>query len=90
VIARLPGVTQVRSTGATNACVYRSPLIPTVDTSALTVKAATLGLPATSGTSLAHGEFLNAATARERSARSALPRRSCWAPTRYTPASGSG
>jgi putative ABC transport system permease protein len=65
MIARLPGVYQVQSTGATNANVYRSPLIPSVNTNALTVDAATLGLPATAGTSLAHGEYLNAATARE-------------------------
>ncbi len=65
MIARLPGVTQVQSTGATNANVYRSPLIPAVNTNALSVDAATTGLPATSGTSLARGEFLNAATARE-------------------------
>jgi putative ABC transport system permease protein len=65
MIARLDGVDQVQSTGATNASVYRSPLIPSVDTNALTVNAATLGLPATSGTSIAQGEFLNAATARE-------------------------
>jgi putative ABC transport system permease protein len=65
MIARLHGVYQVQSTGATNASVYRSPLIPPVDTNALTVDAATLGLPATAGTSLAQGEFLNAATARE-------------------------
>ena len=65
MIARLSGVYQVQSTGATNANVYRSPLIPSVNTNALTVDAATLGLPATSGTSVAQGEFLNAATARE-------------------------
>jgi putative ABC transport system permease protein len=65
MIARLPGVYQVQSTGATNANVYRSPLIPAVNTNALSVDAATLGLPATAGTSLTHGEFLNAATARE-------------------------
>jgi len=65
MIARLPGVYQVQSTGATNASVYRSPLIPAVNTNALTVDAATFGLPATAGTSLAHGTFLNAATARE-------------------------
>ncbi len=65
MIARLPGVYQVQSTGGTNANVYRSPLIPPVDTNALTVDATTLGLPATTGTSLAQGEFLNAATARE-------------------------
>src|SRR6202050_3043816 len=65
MIDRLPGLYQVQSTGATNANVYRSPLIPSVNTNALTVDAATLGLPATAGTSLAHGEVLNAATARE-------------------------
>ncbi len=62
MIARLNGVSQVQSTGATNANIYRSPLIPPVDTNALSVDAATLGLPATAGTSLAQGEFLNAAT----------------------------
>ena len=65
MIDRLPGVYQVQSTGATNASVYRSPLIPSVNTNALTVDAATLDLPATAGTSLGQGEYLNAATARE-------------------------
>jgi putative ABC transport system permease protein len=65
MIARLPGVYQVQSTGTTNASVYRSPLIPPVNTNALTVDAATTGLPATAGTSIAQGVFLNAATARE-------------------------
>jgi putative ABC transport system permease protein len=65
MIARLSAVYQVQSTGATNANVYRSPLIPAVNTNALTVDAATLDLPATAGTSLAQGEFLNTATARE-------------------------
>jgi putative ABC transport system permease protein len=65
MIARLPGVYQVQSTGATSASVYRSPLIPSVNTNALSVDAATVGLPATAGTSLAQGEFLNAATVRE-------------------------
>jgi putative ABC transport system permease protein len=62
MIARLNGVYQAQSDGATGASVYRSPLIPPVNTNALTVDAATLGLPATAGTSLAQGEFLNAAT----------------------------
>ena len=65
MISRLPGVYQVQSTGSTNANVYRSPLIPAVNTNALTVDAATVGLPDTSGASVAQGEFLNAATARE-------------------------
>jgi putative ABC transport system permease protein len=62
MIARLPGVDQVQATGTTNASVYRSPLIPPVNTNALSVDAATSGLPAAAGTSLAHGQFLNAAT----------------------------
>jgi len=62
MIARLPGVYQVQATGTTNANVYRSPLIPPVNTNALSVDAATTGLPATAGTSLAQGEFLNTAT----------------------------
>jgi putative ABC transport system permease protein len=44
---------------------YRSPLIPAIETNALSVDAASLGLPRAVGTSLAQGEFLNAATARE-------------------------
>ena len=66
MIARLPGVTQVQDTGAVNNVnAFRSPLIPPVDTNALTVDATSLGLPATVGTSLAHGSYLNRATARE-------------------------
>jgi putative ABC transport system permease protein len=65
MIARLPGVYQVQSTGATTASAYRSPLIPSLNSNALTVDAATLGLPATAETSLAQGEFLNAATQHE-------------------------
>jgi putative ABC transport system permease protein len=65
MISRLTGVYQVQSTGSTDVNVYRSPLIPSVNTNALTVSASTLGLPAAAGTSLTQGEFLNAATARE-------------------------
>ncbi len=66
MIARLPGVTAVQATGsAGGVSVYKSPLIPKIETSALSVDAATLGLPAVAGTSLAQGRFLNAATARE-------------------------
>jgi len=65
MIARLPGVYQVQSTGAITANAYRSPLIPSVNTNALTVDAATLGLPAAAETSLAQGRFLNAATQHE-------------------------
>src|ERR1700729_2895932 len=66
MIARLPGVTAVQDTGSLGAVsAYKSPLIPTVETNALSVDAATLGLPAVAGTSVAQGRFLNAATARE-------------------------
>jgi len=65
MISRLPGVYQVQSTGATDVNVYRSPLVPSVDTNALSVDASTVGLPRTTGTSVARGRFLNAATARE-------------------------
>jgi putative ABC transport system permease protein len=66
MIARLPAVTAVQDTGTVNgANAYKSPLIPPVETNALSVYAATLGLPAVAGTSVAQGRFLNAATARE-------------------------
>ena len=65
MISHLPGVYAVQDTGSTTASAYRSLLIPLVNTNALTVDAATLSLPATAGTSLAQGQFLNAATARE-------------------------
>jgi putative ABC transport system permease protein len=66
MIGRLPGVYQVQSTGTVSAAsAYRSPLIPAIDTNAISVDAATLGLPATAGTSIAQGSYLNAATARE-------------------------
>ena len=65
MIGQLPGVLSVQDTGTvTNVSAYRSPLIPAIDTNALSVDAATLDLPAAAGTSLAQGEFLNAATAR--------------------------
>jgi len=66
MIARLPGVTAVQDTGTVSGVsVYKSPLIPQIETNGLSVDAATLGLPAVAGTGLAQGRFLNAATARE-------------------------
>jgi putative ABC transport system permease protein len=66
MIARLPGVTAVQDTGqVTGVNAYRSPLIPAIDTNALTVQAATLGLPHVAGTSLARGRYLNPATAND-------------------------
>ena len=66
MITRLPGVTAVQDTGTvSNTSVYKSPYIPAIETNALSVDAATFGLPAVAGTSLAQGRFLDAATARE-------------------------
>jgi putative ABC transport system permease protein len=65
MIARIGPVQQVQYTGSTDANVFRSQLIPSVNTNALSVQASSLGLPATVGTSVVQGSFLNAATARE-------------------------
>jgi putative ABC transport system permease protein len=66
MIRRLPGVTAVQDTGlVSNFSAYKSPLIPSIDTNALSVQASTLGLPAVVGTSVAQGSYLNAATAAE-------------------------
>jgi putative ABC transport system permease protein len=65
MIARIGPVEQVQYTGSTSANVYRSPLVPSVNTNALSVQAASLDLPATVGAGVATGSYLNAATARE-------------------------
>jgi putative ABC transport system permease protein len=65
MIARMHAVTAVQATGTVTAKVYRSPLIPAINTNALGVQAASLALPAAVGTSIARGRYLNAATARE-------------------------
>jgi putative ABC transport system permease protein len=66
MIARLPGVTADQYTGTVNGVnAYKSPYIPPLETNALTVAAASPGLPAAAGASLAQGRYLNAATARE-------------------------
>jgi putative ABC transport system permease protein len=65
MIARIGPVTQVQYTGATKANAYRSPLIPSINTNSLSVDAASLELPRAAGTTLAHGSYLNAATAEE-------------------------
>jgi putative ABC transport system permease protein len=63
MVGRLPGVTAVQDIGNTGAAVYRTPLIPAVHTNGLNVEATSLGLPGAVGTSIAHGSYLNAATA---------------------------
>jgi putative ABC transport system permease protein len=66
MISRIGPVTAVDDTGSLgNVNAYRSPLIPSINTNALSVQATSLGLPHTVGTSVAQGTFLNAATARE-------------------------
>ncbi len=66
MISRLEPVESVADTAAiTSAVVYRSPLVPTINTNALQVQAASLNLPSVLGTSVAEGSFLNSATARE-------------------------
>lgn len=65
MIARIGAVTSAEEIGSINAGVYRSPLVPSIETNGLSVNAASLGLPATLGTSVVRGNYLNAATARE-------------------------
>jgi putative ABC transport system permease protein len=65
MIARIGPVTRVADTGSTSVNVYRSPLIPPVNTNGLQVQAATLNLLPAVGSSVARGSYLNAATATE-------------------------
>jgi putative ABC transport system permease protein len=65
MISRIGPVQQVQETGTTAATVYKSRFIPSVNTNALSVQAASLGLPQTVGATVATGSYLNAATARE-------------------------
>jgi putative ABC transport system permease protein len=65
-ISHLPDVEQVAHAGALeNTNVYRSPLVPVVDTNALKVRAASLNLPEVIGTSVAQGRWLNPASERQ-------------------------
>jgi putative ABC transport system permease protein len=66
MISRIGPVTAVDDIGTvSNVNTYRSPLIPSINTNALSVNATSLTLPHTVGTSVAKGRYLNAATARE-------------------------
>jgi putative ABC transport system permease protein len=65
MIGRIGPVTEVADTGSTSANVYRSPLIPSVNTNALQVQAATLDLLPIVGATVARGSYLNATTATE-------------------------
>jgi putative ABC transport system permease protein len=61
-IGPVTGVAQIAS--IPGASVYRSPFIPAIDTNGISVTAADPALAATLGATMAHGAFLNAATAR--------------------------
>jgi len=65
MIARIGPVQHVAQTGSTRANVYRTDLIPSVNTNGLAVQAATIDLPAVVGATVARGVYLNAATATE-------------------------
>jgi putative ABC transport system permease protein len=65
MIDRIYAVRRVAETGSvSNVDAYRSPLIPSIHTNALSVDAASLGLPRTVGTNMHQGSYLNAATAK--------------------------
>jgi putative ABC transport system permease protein len=63
MIARIGPVTSVTATGRVEARVYRNDHIPAGETGGIAVLATRVDLPATIGASLAHGAFLNEATA---------------------------
>ena len=66
MIGRIGPVTDVQYTGSlSNLNAFRSPLIPSIDTNALSVDATSLGLPKDVGAGVRVGHFLNAATANE-------------------------
>lgn len=65
MVSRIGPVTDVTGIGAIqSAHVYRSPFVPAIDTNGISVIAADPSLPATLGTAVAQGTFLNPATAR--------------------------
>jgi putative ABC transport system permease protein len=65
MIGGIDGVSEVEDTGSVTGDVYASPLVPAPDTNAIGIEAASLGLLPTVGTTVAQGNYLNAATAQE-------------------------
>ena len=64
MIGRMPAVTAVEETGSiAGVNVYKSPLVPAINTNSLQIQAASLGLLKATGDTLASGTYLNAATA---------------------------
>jgi putative ABC transport system permease protein len=65
MVSRIGPVTSVSQIGSIpNVFVYRNPVVPATDTNGIGLAAADAALPATLGITMAHGTFLNAATAR--------------------------
>jgi putative ABC transport system permease protein len=66
MIGRIGPVSQVQYIGALSSVnAYRSPLIKSINTNAITVDATSLGVPRAVGTSIHRGSYLNRATERE-------------------------
>ncbi|WP_116112119.1 ABC transporter permease [Amycolatopsis ruanii] len=65
MIARIGPVEMTESTGSVDTEVYRSPHIPRFNTNAISVGAASLGLPEVLRAPVAKGAYLNAATAEQ-------------------------
>ena len=65
MVQRIAPVTSVAQTGAISGVyTYRTPFVAAVNTNGISLTAASPSLPATLGASVAHGAFLNPATAR--------------------------
>ena len=65
MISRIYPVTSVAEIAKVAGSVYRTPLIPSVDTGAISIQAASLNLLHTLAVTVAQGRYLNAATATE-------------------------
>jgi putative ABC transport system permease protein len=65
MIARIYPVESVAETGKVSGSVYRNPLIPSVETNAISVLAASLNLPRSLAVNVIAGRYLNSATATE-------------------------
>jgi putative ABC transport system permease protein len=64
MVSRIGPVTSVSGIASlTDTYVYRNPFIPVINTNGVSLTAADPALPATVGATMAHGSFLNAATA---------------------------
>ncbi len=65
MVSRIGPVTNVTEIGSVpHTYVYRNSFVPAINTSGISVTATDASLPSTLGATLAHGTFLNAATAR--------------------------